>query len=243
MSASPIDQFKIKIIGSDISISGVNLSFTNAALFMSITALLVIIFFYFLLKKTQIVPNKMQMIAELSYDFVQGIAKDNLGDGGKKFFPFIYSIFMFFLFGNLIGLIPFSFAFTSHIAITVTIALLIFTVTTVYGFYKHGLSFFNLFVPSGIPIFLIPLMFVIEIISYIAKALSMGIRLFANVMSAHIIMEIITGFIIAMGIFGIIPLAFTSVLFVLEFAVSCLQAYILTILACLFIQQAVEIQH
>ncbi len=243
MSSSPIDQFKIKIIGSDIAISGINVSFTNAALFMSITALLVIIFFYFLLKKTQIVPNKMQMIAELSYDFVQGIAKDNLGDGGKKFFPLVYSIFMFFLFGNLIGLIPFSFAFTSHIAVTMTIALLIFTLTTFYGFYKHGFGFLNLFIPKGIPIILMPLLCIIEVISYMAKALSMGIRLFANIMSGHIIIEIITGFVIAMGIFGIIPLAFTSVLFILEFAIACLQAYILTILACLFIQQAVEIQH
>ncbi|MFL1780766.1 ATP synthase subunit a [Candidatus Hepatincolaceae symbiont of Richtersius coronifer] len=241
LGISPIDQFKVQTIGGNIYIAGVNISFTNSALFMVLAAVLVILFFYLSLKNINVVPSKLQMVSELSYDFVAHIAKENIGDKAKVFFPFIFSIFMFILFGNLLGTIPYSFAFTSQIIITFSIALLMLTVATIYGIIKHKSKFFKVFIPSGLPFYLIPFMAVLEFISYFAKALSMGIRLFANIMAGHIIIEIFAGFIIALGIFGIIPLSFTIILYAFELMIACIQAYIFTILTCLFLEQVINL--
>jgi F-type H+-transporting ATPase subunit a len=241
MSASPIDQFVVKTIGSEIFLGNLNISFSNSALLMTLTSILIVVFFYVSLKHTAIVPSKLQMLSEFSYDFVAGIAKDNIGEKASKFFPFIYSIFLFFLFGNLLGVIPFSFAFTSQIVITLAVAISILIIATAYGIFKHGFKFLKLFIPTGVPLILLPLMFIIEIMSYLAKAFSMGVRLFANIMAGHIILEIFAGFIIALGIFGIIPLSFAVVLYGFELIIACLQAYIFTLLACLFFEQVINL--
>lgn len=241
MSASPIEQFIVKDIGANISFAGLNISFSNSALLMVISFVAIVIFYYVALKRSSIIPNKLQVTAEISYDFVNNIVKDNMSEQGKKFLPFIFSIFIFVLVGNLFGLIPFGFAFTAQPAVTMFIAIFIFVFTTIYGFIKHGFKFLKLFAPSGIPLALMPFMFVIELISYLAKSLSMGVRLFANIMSGHILVEIVAGFVIALGVFGILPLTFTSLIYILEFAVACLQAYALTILACLYIEQAISL--
>lgn len=240
MVSSPIEQFKVKTIGQEIILGNVNISFSNSALFMVLTSLVIFLFFYLGLKRSSIIPSKLQMASEISYNFVAGIAKENIGDKANIFFPLIFSIFLFILFGNLIGIIPYSFAFTSQVVIAFSLSVLVFLVTTIYGIYNHGFQFLRIFLPSGIPLALVPLMFFIELLSYFAKALSMGIRLFANIMAGHIIVEIFAGFIVALGLFGIIPLSITLLIFGFEIAIACLQAYVFTILSCLFIQQVTE---
>lgn len=242
MSASPIEQFKINTLGNNIVVNGFDISFNSSALFMSISVAIILIFLYLALKKANIIPAKMQVISELSYDFVSDIVKDNMpGEKGQKFFPLIYTIFTFFLVGNLIGLVPYSFAFTSQLVITLSVAMLVVFITIVYGIYLHGFKIFKIFLPSGIPILLAPIMFVLEIISFCAKGISMGVRLFANMMAGHILIEIIAGFIVVLGVFGILPLSFTVVLYVFELAISFIQAYIFAILSCIFLDQVINL--
>ncbi len=242
MSASPIEQFKINTLGNNIVINGLDVSFNSSALFMSISVAIILIFLYLALKKANIIPAKMQVISELSYDFVFDIVKDNMpGEKGQKFFPLIYAIFAFFLIGNLVGLVPYSFAFTSQLIITLSVAMLVVFITIVYGIYLHGFKIFKIFLPSGIPLLLAPIMFVLEIISFCAKGISMGVRLFANMMAGHILIEIIAGFIVVLGIFGILPLSFTVVLYVFELAISFIQAYIFAILSCIFLDQVINL--
>lgn len=237
---SPIEQFRISTIGKEINLAGLNISFSNSALFMVITVVLIFLFFYISLKRTYIIPNKMQMLAELSYNFVAGLSKENIGEKANIFFPLVYTIFLFILFGNLLGILPYSFAFTSQVAITFSLAGLVFVIATLYGIFKHGFKFLKIFIPPDIPFILIPLMFIIEVLSYVAKALSMGIRLFANIMAGHIILEIFASFVISLGIFGFIPFSITILIFGFEIAMACLQAYVFTILTCLFLQQVTE---
>lgn len=242
MSASPIEQFKINTLGNNIVVNGFDISFNSSALFMSISVAIILIFLYLALKKANIIPAKMQLVSELSYDFVSDIVKDNMpGEKGQKFFPLIYAIFTFFLVGNLIGLVPYSFAFTSQLVITLSVAMLVVFITIVYGIYLHGFKIFKIFLPSGIPILLAPIMFVLEIISFAAKGISMGVRLFANMMAGHILIEIIAGFIVVLGFFGILPLSFTVVLYVFELAISFIQAYIFAILSCIFLDQVINL--
>ncbi len=242
MSASPIEQFKVNTLGNNIVINGLDISFNSSALFMSISVAILLVFLYVALKKANIIPSKMQIISEISYDFVFNMVKDNIpGEKGKKFFPLIYTIFTFFLVGNLIGLVPYSFSFTAQIVITLSVAMLIVFITIVYGIYLHGFKIFKMFLPSGIPVFLIPFMFVLEIVSFCAKGISMGVRLFANMMAGHVLIEIIAGFIVVLGIFGILPLSFTVVLYAFELGISFIQAYIFAILSCLFLDQVINL--
>ena len=239
---SPIDQFLIKDIGKIINIGNINLSFNNSSLAMLIAFVCIVCFFYFGIRKKSIIPHRMQMLSEMSYDFVLSITKENIhGDLYKKIFPFIYSIFMFFLFGNLIGLIPGFFAFTSQIVVTLFFAIFVLIIATIIGIYKHGIKFINIFIPQGLPILLLPFMGILEFMSYFTKALSMGIRIFANIMAGHIIIEIFAGFIIALGFFGIIPLSFTTILYAFELGIACIQAYIFTILTCIFFNQVINL--
>ena len=239
---SPIDQFLVKNIGNEINIGNINLYFNNSALAMLISLVGILCFFYLGVRKKSIIPHRMQMLSEMSYDFVLSITKENIhGDLYKKIFPFIYSIFMFFLFGNIVGLIPGSFAFTSQIVITLFFAIFILVVATFIGIYKHGFKFIQVFIPQGLPILLLPFMGILEFMSYFTKALSMGVRIFANIMAGHIIIEIFAGFIIALGLFGIIPLSFTTILYAFELGIACIQAYIFTILTCIFFNQVINL--
>ena len=241
-SSSPIDQFIVKNLGYNVTFGDMNLSFTNSSFAMLITFIIIIVFFYLGIKKTSIIPHKMQMLAEMSYDFALNLTKDNIhGDYYKKFFPFIFTLFMFFLVGNIVGLVPGSFAFTSQLVVTLFIAILVLIMATIIGLYLHGFKFIKIFVPSGLPWLLLPFMIILEFISYFTKALSMGVRIFANIMAGHIIIEIFAGFIIALGIFGVIPLSFTIVLYAFELGIACIQAYIFTILTCIFLDQVINL--
>jgi F-type H+-transporting ATPase subunit a len=187
------------------------------------------------------VPGRWQLLAELSYQFIARMVSDNIGKEGRTYFPLIFSIFMFVLFGNLIGMIPYSFTFTSHIAVTLTMSVVIFLMVTIIAFIKHGFKFFSFFLPAGVPIILSPLMIVIEIISYFTRPFSLSVRLFANMMAGHTLLKVIGGFVIPLGIFGVVPIAGLVAVIGLEFLIAFLQAYIFTILTCIYINDAIHL--
>jgi F-type H+-transporting ATPase subunit a len=187
------------------------------------------------------VPGRWQLLAELSYQFIARMVSDNIGKEGRAYFPLIFSIFMFVLFGNLIGMIPYSFTFTSHIAVTLTMSIVIFLMVTIIAFIKHGFKFFSFFLPAGVPIILSPLMIAIEVISYFTRPFSISVRLFANMMAGHTLLKVIGGFVIPLGIFGVVPIAGLVAVIGLEFLIAFLQAYIFTILTCIYINDAIHL--
>ncbi|MEL0013450.1 MAG: F0F1 ATP synthase subunit A, partial [Alphaproteobacteria bacterium] len=187
------------------------------------------------------VPGSQQTVAELFYEFIAGLIKETIGAHGRKYFPIIFTVFAFVLTGNLLGMIPYSFTFTSHIIVTFAMAIVIFIAVTVLGFVKHGMHFFTFFVPPGTPLVMYPLMIPIEILSYLSRPISLAVRLFANMMAGHILLKVIAGFVAAMGVFGILPLALVVALTGLELIIAFLQAYVFTILTCLYINDALHL--
>jgi len=206
------------------------------------SALAVTVFLIASTGRRSVVPGRWQSLAELSYEFVAGMIKDNVGSEGRKYFPFIFSLFMFILFGNLLGMIPYSFTFTSHIAVTFTMAIVVFLGVTLIGFMRHGFHFFSFFVPSGIPVFLMPLLVVIEVLSYLSRPISLSIRLFANMMAGHTMMKVFAGFVVGLGVIGgWAPLAMMVALTGFEFLVAFLQAYVFAVLTCLYLNDAIHL--
>jgi F-type H+-transporting ATPase subunit a len=187
------------------------------------------------------VPGRWQLLAELSYQFIAKMVADNIGKEGRSYFPLIFSIFIFVFFGNLLGMIPYIFTFTSHIAVTLTMALLIFIMVTLIAFFKHGMKFFSFFLPEGVPIILAPLMIAIEVISYFTRPFSLSVRLFANMMAGHTLLKVIGGFVVPLGFFGFVPVAGLVGVMGLEFLIAFLQAYIFTILTCIYINDAIHL--
>ncbi|MCU0837238.1 MAG: F0F1 ATP synthase subunit A [Rhodospirillales bacterium] len=238
--ASPLHQFEIVEL-APIHIGGVNLSYTNSALWMTIAIIVVTTFLVVAMTNRQLVPGRLQSMAEVLYEFIGQMVKDNVGSAGRPYFPFIFSLFVFFLLGNLLGLIPYSFTFTSHLAVTLGMAVFIFLATTVIGFAKHGLHYFSLFLPGGAPIFLAPLLVPIEILSYFMRPLSLALRLFANMTAGHTLMKVFAGFVAMMGVFGVVPLVFVVALFGLETLVAFLQAFVYTILTCIYLNDALHL--
>lgn len=238
--ASPLHQFEIVEL-APIYIGGVNLSYTNSALWMTIAVILVTTFLVVAMANRQLVPGRLQSMAEVLYEFIGQMVKDNVGAAGKPYFPFIFSLFVFFLLGNLLGLVPYSFTFTSHLAVTMGMAVFIFLATTVIGFAKHGLHFFKLFMPGGAPLFLAPLLVPIEVLSYFMRPLSLALRLFANMTAGHTLMKVFAGFVAMMGVFGVVPLVFVVALFGLETLVAFLQAFVYTILTCIYLNDSLHL--
>lgn len=242
--AGPLDQFQIKPI-VPLRIGDLDVSFTNSALMMLMATAVVALFLTLAVQKRDLVPSRWQSLAELSYEFVAGMIRDNVGSEGRKYFPFIFSLFMFVLFGNLLGMIPGAFTFTSHIIVTFTLALFIFVAVTLIGFARHGTHFLRLFFPEGAPIAAAPILIPIEVISYMSRPVSLSIRLFANMMVGHIILKIFAGFVISLGALylvpGIFPLGFLVGLTALEFFVAFVQAYIFTILSCIYLNDAIHL--
>lgn len=238
--ASPLKQFEIVDL-APIYVGGVNLSYTNSALWMTIAVILVSTFLILAMSKRQLVPGRLQSMAEVLYEFIGQMVKDNVGSAGKPYLPFIFSLFTFFLLGNLLGLIPYSFTFTSHLAVTLGMAVFIFLATTVIGIAKHGLHFFSLFLPGGAPVFLAPLLVPIEVLSYFMRPLSLALRLFANMTAGHTLMKVFASFVAMMGVFGVVPLVFVVALFGLETLVAFLQAFVYTILTCIYLNDALHL--
>ena len=244
MATNPMNQFEVYRIGPEIKLGAIDISFTNASLFMVISSLAILLVFNLGSKKNSLLPSKMQLLSELSYTFVSKMISDTAGSKAKPYFAFIFSIFMFVLFCNMFGMIPYAFTVTSHIIVTFILASFIFVGVTIIGFMKHGLEYLKLFVPSGVPAVLLPLIVVIEIISYLSRPVSLSVRLFANMMAGHTMMKVFGGFVISLGIVGgWLPLSFSVALTGLEILVAFLQAYVFAILTCIYLNDALNLHH
>ena len=244
MASNPMQQFTVHKIGPEIKIAGIDLSFTNASMFMVISASIIILFLYLGSKDKSIIPSKLQLIAEMFYAFVAKMISDTAGSKAKPYFPFIFSLFMFVLFCNMVGMLPYSFTVTSHIIVTLIMALFIFVAVTVIGFIKHGFKYLSIFVPSGVPAVLLPLITIIEIISYLSRPVSLSVRLFANMMAGHTMLKVFGGFVISLGLIGgWLPLTFSVALTGLEILVAFLQAYVFAILTCIYLNDALNLHH
>jgi F-type H+-transporting ATPase subunit a len=248
---SPIEQFALKTI-VPLKLFGFDASITNSTLFMLLTVGLICAFLYYAMQGAQRVPGRIQSVAEMLYEFVATTVRDNLDDGkdGKRFFPFVFALFAFVLVANLLGMIPGFFTITSHIIITAALALLVIGVVIAYGFFNHGIGFLRLFVPSGVPMVLMPLLVPIEIISFISRPVSLSVRLFANMLAGHIALKIFAGFVAtllaaagAWKVLSILPLGLTVALSALELLVAFLQAYVFAVLTCVYLSDAVHGAH
>ena len=244
MTTNPMHQFEVYRIGPEINLGEINLSFTNASLFMTISSILILLFLFLGTKKKSLVPTKIQFITEASYTFVAKMINDTAGSSAKSFFPFIFTLFMFVLFANMVGMLPYSFTVTSHIIVTFVLAAIVFIGATILGFIKHGFKYLEIFVPKGVPIILLPLIVIIEIISYLSRPVSLSVRLFANMMAGHTMLKVFGGFVISLGLLGgWLPLGFSVALTGLEILVAFLQAYVFAILTCIYLNDALNLHH
>ena len=237
---NPMEQFEIKRL-LDFKIGSLDASFTNSATWMVIAVILATTVFVYGMRQRALVPGKLQSVAELGYEFIAGMVRDNVGDEGKKYFPFILSLFIFILFCNILGLVPYSYTVTSQIVVTFAMAAVVFIGVTIIGIARHGLHFLSLFVPAGVPLWLMPILVPIEVISYFIRPFTLSIRLFANMVAGHTTLAIFAGFVVSLGIFGFLPLAVTVALILLELLVAVLQAYVFTILTCLYLHDALHL--
>ena len=237
---SPLEQFTIKPL-VDIHLGGVDVSFTNSSLMMVITIVLVGAFLTLGMRGRALVPGRWQSMAELFYEFIANLVRETVGSEGRKYFPAILTLFMFLLVGNMLGLFPYSFTFTSHIIVTFGMAIVVFVLVTILGFVRHGVHFVTFFVPPGAPIGLWPLLIPIEIISYLSRPISLSVRLFANMLAGHTLLKVFAGFIAALGVVGVLPFAFVVALTGLEMLIAFLQAYVFAILTCLYINDALHL--
>ncbi len=238
--ASPLEQFEIHPI-IPLQMGNVDVSFTNSSLYMVLTVVITAGFVLLGMRHRALVPGRLQCAVELSYEFIANMLRDTVGNEGRKYFPFVFTVFMFVLLGNLLGMTPYSFTFTSHIVVTFALAFFIFLGVTILGFAKHGLHFFSFFLPPGTPLPMWPLLIPIEIISYLSRPISLSVRLFANMLAGHTLLKVIAGFIAVLGVAGVLPFAFVVVLTGLEILIACLQAYVFTILTCLYINDALHL--
>jgi len=248
--ADPIHQFEIHPIVKLGEIGGHEIAFTNSSLYMAITVVGIAALLVGASSSRALVPGRMQSVAELSYEFVANTIQTTAGKEGMKFFPLVFTLFMFILVSNIIGLIPYTFTVTSHIIITASLALLVFLTVIVYGLYKHGLKFFGLFVPSGIPIYILPLIVFIEVLSFLSRPISHSVRLFANMLAGHITLKVFASFVTLLGGLGIagivgatLPLLLVVALTALELLVAFLQAYVFAILTCIYLNDAIHPGH
>lgn len=238
----PMHQFEI-LRYVELDFLGVDVSFTNSSLWMVIAVALITAFTTLSMSGRALVPGRWQSAAEMTYEFVASMVRDNVGTDGMRYFPFIFTTFMFVLFCNMLGMIPYSFTVTSHIIVTFAMAVLIFLGVTIIGFITHGLGFFKFFVPPGIPAVLLPLLVVIEIISYLTRPISLSVRLFANMLAGHTMLKVFAGFVVLMGIWGVLPLVFMVALTGLEILIAFLQAYVFAILTCIYLNDALHMHH
>ncbi len=250
MQVDPIHQFEIKSLAPLATLGGHQFNFTNSALMMFIIVGAVSTLLIGATASRAVVPGRLQSIAEMSYEFVANTVRSSAGTEGMKFFPFVFTLFMFILFANLIGLIPYSFTVTSQLIVTAALALLVFIIVVGYGFWRNGLHFFNLFVPKGVPKAILPAIVVIEVLSFVSRPVSHSVRLFANMLAGHITLQVFAGFIIMLAGFGVLgwlgaalPFAMVVMLTALELLVAFLQAYVFAILTCIYLNDAIHPGH
>ena len=236
---SPLTQFEVHPL-LPLNLGGYDVSFTNSALMMVVAIALVTLFMFVGSRRRALVPGRWQSANEMLVEFVADITKSNAGKEAMKFFPLIFTVFTFVLFCNLLGMIPTAFTATSHIVVTFALAAVLFIGITLIGFIKHGFHFLSLFLPSGTPIWLMPLMIIIELVSYLARPISLSIRLAANMLAGHLLLKIIAGFVM-IGFLGVFPFAFLVIFTGFEIFIACLQAYIFTLLACIYLNDALHL--
>jgi F-type H+-transporting ATPase subunit a len=236
----PLEQFEIDRI-VPLHLFGIDASYTNSALLMTIAAGLVIALVVLGTRRAALVPGRWQSVAEMSYEFVADMVETNAGHGGMTYFPFVFTLFMFILLGNLLGLIPYSFTFTSHIIVTFALAATVFIGVTIIGFARHGAHFLKLFVPAGVPAVLLLLLVPIELLSYFIRPFTLSIRLFANMLAGHTMLAIFAGFAASVPLFGILPVGIDVAIYFLELLVAALQAYVFAILTCLYLRDALHL--
>ncbi len=243
---NPMHQFEISTL-AEIKLGSIDASFTNASLWMVVVVASISLLL--LLSSSKLVPGRLQSIGEIAYEFVTNMMRDILGDSGRAFFPLVFTLFMFILGANMWGMINIPgvlkpFTVTSHIIVTFAMAMFVFLLATVVGFVKHGVGYLKLFVPSGVPTVLLPLLVVIETISYFTRPISLSVRLFANMMAGHTMLKVFAGFVVSMGILGgWAPLAFMVAFTGLEFLVAFLQAYVFAVLTCIYLNDAINMHH
>jgi len=239
---SPLEQFIIRPI-IPIHVGKYDLSFTNSTLAMAIGLGIILFLFLVGTSKRSLVPGRLQSVAEMAYEFVSGMVNDNTGHEGRKYIPLVFTVFLVVLFGNLLGLIPYNFTYTSHIIVTFALAIFIFALVVTLAVVRHKHHFFGLFLPHGVPPALAPLVIPIELISYIFRPISLSVRLFANMLAGHVMVQLFAGFTIALGIAGVMPLAFIVALIGLELIVAVLQAYVFAVLTAIYLRDTVDISH
>nr|YP_009988356.1 ATP synthase F0 subunit 6 [Gelidiella flabella]QNM39632.1 ATP synthase F0 subunit 6 [Gelidiella flabella] len=246
-AASPLEQFEIVTI-IPISIAGVNLSITNSSIFVFFTFAIAVFWLSLSFYKGSLIPTNWQLLKEMFYEITSSMIRENLGSKGEFYFPFIFSLHLFLLFCNLIGMVPYSFTVTSHIIFTFALALSVFIGVNIIGLQTHGIKFFSLFLPRGVPLVIVPLIITIELLSYIVKVFTLSIRLFANMTSGHTLLKIIAGFAWTMlsaggllAIFHVIPLGLLVALTGLELAIAALQAYVFTLLTCIYLNDVLDL--
>jgi F-type H+-transporting ATPase subunit a len=251
MAADPIHQFQITKLFTLGHIGGQEIAFTNSSAYMFGAVAFISLLMIGGSAGRQLVPGRIQSMAELSYEFVASTIRSTAGSEGMKFFPLIFSLFMFICVSNLMGIIPYTFTISTHLIVTAALALLVFFTVLIYGFYKNGLKFFKIFVPSGIPIYILPLVMFIEILTFFLRPVSHSVRLFANMLAGHIALKVFAGFVAMLGVSlgaigwvgGVLPLALTVGLTALEILVAFLQAYVFAILTCIYLNDAIHPGH
>lgn len=241
--ADPIHQFVIQDI-VPLSIGGVDVSFTNSALWMVIAAGLSTSVLTLAMRGATLVPGRLQVFAESMYAFVANMVRENTGTEGMKYFPFIFTLFSVVLMGNMLGMVPYSFTYTSHLVVTAALAVFIFLFVTALGFARHGLHFFHFFSPPGVPFALKFLVIPLEIVSYATRPITLSMRLFANMMAGHLVLKVFAGFCVSLMsltiVASVVPMAFNVLMITFEFLIAFLQAYVFTILTCIYFKDAID---
>jgi F-type H+-transporting ATPase subunit a len=238
---NPLSQFEIKPL-IKILIAGYDVSFTNSSLFLLLAFLVFMVLFVLPMRKARVIPGKMQAVAEIVYEFVNNTLTETAGEKGQKYMPFIFTIFIFILLCNLLGMLPYGFTVTSHIAVTFALAAVIFILINILAFAIHGLKFFSLFLPQGTPLWMAPLMVVMELFIYLIRPATLALRLTANMVAGHVLLKVIAGFSIMLGaMYAFLPIPFVILLVGFEIFVAILQAYVFTILVCVYLNDALNL--
>lgn len=247
--ADPMHQFQIATL-IPFHIGGVDLSFTNSSLWMLIGAVLSIVGLTIASERKAMIPGRLQVGAESLYNFIENLLSENVGAGAKQYFPLVFTLFVMVLVGNFLGMVPYSFTYTSHLAVTAGLALLVFFTVLIIGIARHGTHFFSLFVPPGVPMWLLWLVVLIEIVSFISRPITLSVRLFANMVAGHVLMKVIAGFAIMFASMGgiawlgtLLPIAFNIVMIGFEFFIAFIQAYVFAVLTCIYLKDTMEIEH
>ncbi|MFG1420850.1 F0F1 ATP synthase subunit A [Roseixanthobacter liquoris] len=250
MNIDPIHQFEVQRYAELLRVSGVSFSFTNASAFMIGIVGAIFLFLTFATRGRTLVPGRMQSVAEMSYEFIAKMVRDSAGNEGMVFFPLVFSLFMFVFVANVIGLVPYTFTITAHIIVTAALALLVIGTVVIYGFWRHGTHFLHLFVPSGVPSFLLPFVVLIEVVSFLSRPISLSLRLFANMLAGHIALKVFAFFVVGLssagiaGMFGAtLPFFMIVALTALELLVAVLQAYVFAVLTSIYLNDAVHPGH